>query len=264
MAIARVRGTEDFLDLTLHNFVLDQVEKHLQIYNYSEIQTPILEHTSLFVRSLGAETDVVSKEMYTFQTSGEDSICLRPEATSSGVRAYVENRVEKAPWKVYTYGPMFRHERPQKGRWRQFSQINIEAYASNSIAQDAYFIKMLDALFTEILKLETYVIKLNFLGCSEDRKAHKQSLLEFLETKITEICETCTTRKDKNTLRVFDCKNETCKSLYTKAPKLLDHLCTACSSEWKELTNILQMLSVSFVIDTALVRGLDYYNKTVF
>jgi len=262
--ISRVRGTEDLLDLRLHNFVLDCVKKHLQRYNFSEIQTPILEHTNLFVHSLGTETDVVAKEMYTFNTSSGESICLRPEATASTIRAYFENRIEQAPWKVFTYGPMFRHERPQKGRWRQFSQMSIEVIASDSIAQDAHFIKMLDTLYSDILKLENYVVKLNFLGCSDDRKEHKQALLSFLETVTEKICSTCITRKEKNTLRIFDCKNEADKETYTKAPKLVDHLCRPCNKEWQQLMSMLTMLSVSYVIDPTLVRGLDYYNKTVF
>jgi len=262
--ITRVRGTEDFLDLRLANFVMNQVKTHLQNYNFSEIQTPILEHTKLFVHALGNETDVVSKEMYTFQTSGEDSICLRPEATASIIRACFENRIDQFPWKVFLYGPMFRHERPQKGRWRQFSQISIEVIGSNSIAQDAHFIKMLDTLYTDILKLENYVIKLNFLGCSDDRKEHKKALVAFLDSVAGQICDTCKIRKDKNTLRVFDCKNEHDKELYTKAPKLTDYLCKTCQQEWHDLTTMLSMLSVSYLIDPMLVRGLDYYNKTVF
>lgn len=262
--INRVRGTEDLLDLTLHNFVLETTKKHLSCHNFGEVQTPILEHTNLFVRSLGSETDVVSKEMYTFQQNDGESICLRPEGTASVIRAYIENGVQVQPWKVFTWGPMFRHERPQKGRWRQFTQVSMEVVNSNSIMQDALFLKMLDDLFTRILHLDTYVLKLNFLGCSDDRKNHKAQLLAFLEAATDKICATCMTRKDKNTLRVFDCKNEDCKKLYTTAPTLLNCLCEECQKEWDFLTETLQMLSVNFVVDSMLVRGLDYYNKTAF
>jgi len=262
--IPKVRGTQDFLNLKLQNFVLQQAKKLLQCYNFSEIKTPIIEHTKLFVHSLGKETDVVSKEMYIFNAEKEESICLRPEVTASTTRAYVENRVEQKPWKVFSFGPMFRHERPQKGRWRQFDQLNIEVVNSDSIAQDAYFIKMLDVFFGETLKLENYVIKLNFLGCTKDRQEHKKQLSEFLEKIKDQICDTCQKRKDTNILRIFDCKDETCKKLYQNAPKLTDHLCKDCNDEWEKLQEILQILSVSFIITPQLVRGLDYYNKTVF
>lgn len=262
--IARVRGTEDFLDRRLYNFMFSKIKHHLALYNFNEIETPIIEHTELFIRSVGSETDIVSKEMYIFQTASGESLCLRPEGTASVVRAYVSNSVEQAPWKVFAHGPMFRHERPQKGRWRQFTQTTIEVLNTLSIEQDVQLLKMLDTLFSDVFKLENYVIKLNFLGCFDDRKNHKAALVEFLDTIYDQICQTCQARKDKNTLRVFDCKNETCKALYVKAPKVTDHLCAACGDEWKRVTDLLHVLSVSYVLDPMLVRGLDYYNKTVF
>lgn len=262
---SRVRGTEDLLDLRLQNFVLDQARKFLQIYNYSQIQTPILEHTSLFVRSLGQETDVVTKEMYTFKTSEKgESICLRPEATAGTMRAFLENRIDQTPWKVWSFGSMFRHERPQKGRWRQFEQINVEAVGTKSVAQDAYFIKMLDTFFHESLKLENYVLKINYLGCKADREKHREKLATYLDLVSDKICKTCQVRKEKNILRVFDCKNETCQELYKGAPKLTECLCDDCGDEWIKLQELLELLSVNYIQDSYLVRGLDYYNKTVF
>lgn len=263
MAFTRVRGTEDLLDLKLYNFVVGQAKKHLETYNFVEIKTPIIEHTNLFVRSLGQETDVVTKEMYVFTTEGGDSICLRPEGTAGTMRAFLENHIEDKPWKVWSHGPMFRHERPQKGRWRQFTQINLEVINSNSIAQDAYFLKNVDSFFTNILLLEDYVLKVNFLGCLGDRTKHKEALRKYLD-KSAGICETCLKRKEKNILRVFDCKNESCQEVYKTAPKLTDYLCKECGSEWNKLQELLQVLSVNFVHDPSLVRGLDYYNKTVF
>lgn len=262
--ITRVRGTEDILDLKLYNFMLGKIKQHLAVYNFNHIETPILEHTDLFVRSVGSETDIVTKEMYVMQTASGESLCLRPEGTASVIRAYIENRVETAPWKVFIHGPMFRHERPQKGRWRQFTQTSIEIINAPAIEHDVHLLKMLDTLFTNIFLLDNYILKLNFLGCPDDRKAHKQALLDFLNKHTDKICTTCQLRKEKNTLRVFDCKNENCKALYTKAPKVTDHLCSACDAEWKVLTSNLGMLSVSYVIEPTLVRGLDYYNKTVF
>jgi len=262
--ITRVRGTEDILNVELYNFVLDQIKHHLVAYNFHEIDTPILEPTELFVRAVGQETDIVSKEMYTFQTAGGENICLRPEATASIIRAYIENGVQQSPWKVFVHGPMFRHERPQKGRWRQFNQLSIENINISSIAHDAHFLKMLDSLFGDVFKLENYVVKLNFLGCPEDRKNHKQALYAFLEGEKSRICPTCVVRMDRNTLRVFDCKSEVCQGIYAKAPKITDHLCGACAAEWEKLQHLLKVLSVNYIVDPMLVRGLDYYNHTVF
>jgi histidyl-tRNA synthetase len=260
----RVRGTEDILDLALHNFILETFKKHINAYNFSQIQTPILEPTNLFIRSLGEETDVVTKEMYTFQTSTDESICLRPEATASTMRAFIEAKPTPLPWKVFSYGPMFRHERPQKGRWRQFSQINMEIIGSNAIAQDANFIKMIDHFFNEKLNLENYILKINFLGTKNDREVYKKKLYTFLKKVDKSICNTCKIRKEKNILRVFDCKKKECKEAYLKAPKIIDSLSKTSTQEWENLQDLLAILSVNFVVDPTLVRGLDYYNKTVF
>ena len=164
LLFSRVRGTEDILDVTKYNFLIECARKHIEKYNFSQIETPILEQTNLFVRSLGQETDVVNKEMYVFETGSGESICLRPEATAGTMRAYLENGVARKPWKVWSYGPMFRHERPQKGRWRQFTQINMEVINADSISHDASFLKMLDSFFSDVLLLENYVLKLNFLA----------------------------------------------------------------------------------------------------
>ncbi len=263
--INRVRGTQDILDLTLYNFVLDKIKEHTQLYNFTHIETPILEYTKLFFHSLGSTTDIVSKEMYTFPAkSEEESICLRPEATSGIIRAYHENRIEEKPFKTFSYGPMFRRERPQKGRWRQFDHLNFEVINTASIAQDALFIKMLDSFFSDKLNLENYVLKLNYLGCSKDRKQHKKALKNYLDKVDSKICDTCKVRKDANILRIFDCKNDTCQKVYENAPKLTAFLCDECNSEWKDIKEKLQILSVNFIEDPKLVRGLDYYNKIVF
>ena len=262
--IKRVRGTDDILDLTLYNHLLAMFKKQLFLSNFTEIDTPILEYTDLFIRAVGLDTDIVAKEMYIFKTAGGESICLRPEGTASIVRAYIENRVEISPWKVFIHGPMFRHERPQKGRWRQFNQLSIEIINTKSVEHDAALLAHLNYMFSTIFNLENYLLKLNFLGCVDDRKNHKIALLKFLETIKDEICETCKIRTIKNTLRIFDCKNETCKKLYENASKIIDHLCVECSNEWKLLQSLLVQLEVGFVIDHKLVRGLDYYYNTVF
>ncbi len=260
--ISRIKGTQDFIDLSLLNFVISKIKQHLYHYNFSEISTPILEPTELFTRTLGLQTDVVSKQMYTF---GEDrEICLRPEATAGIVRAFVENSIQQLPWKVFEYGSMFRHERPQKGRFREFHQVSIETIGSNSIAQDAFFIKMLDSLFANTLNLNSYALQINFLGTREDREKHKEALSAFLNTHATKICKTCLERKDSNTMRVFDCKETSCQELYKNAPKITDHLSDESAQEWHELKEQLDLLSVTYIEEPTLVRGLDYYNKTVF
>ena len=260
----RVKGTQDFLDLTLFNSIIDAAKKHLALYNFTEIATPILEPLDLFQRSLGVETDVVTKEMYVIESADEQKICLRPESTASCVRAFVNNHVSTTPWKVFLWGPMFRHERPQKGRYRQFHQLSMEIIGSHSILQDAHFIKMLDRFFSEVLKLDSYALHLNFLGCSADRAAYKEVLREFLAEHASVSCALCLTRKDKNILRVFDCKNEGCQAIYKKAPPLVECLCESCKEEWTTLKDNLEQLSVSYSYVPTLVRGLDYYDKTVF
>jgi histidyl-tRNA synthetase len=261
----RVKGTQDFLDLRIFNFILHQAKKHLSLYHFEEIMTPILEPTELFKRSLGVETDVVSKEMYTVNTGHDsESICLRPEATASTVRAFIENGIQQRPWKVFSWGSMFRHERPQKGRFREFHQLNIEVLGSAAIAQDVALIAMLDRLFHQMLSFDSYALALNFLGCYEDQDNFKKLLHAYLETVSDKICATCKVRKETNILRVFDCKNEQCQSLYQSAPKLTENLCSSCKEEWQQLQDQLEMLSISFTVKPTLVRGLDYYNKTVF
>ena len=186
--ISRVRGTEDLLDLTLRNFCTSAIRKHLAIFNFQEIQTPIIEYTNLFVHAVGQETDIVTKEMFLIdkeKADGDKSICLRPEGTAPIIRACHENGIQRFPWKVFNFGPMFRYERPQKGRLRQFHQFTIETIGTTSVAQDVHFIKMLDALFGKTFLLNNYVIKLNFLGSTEDRLNHKQALLSFLDQHLS-------------------------------------------------------------------------------
>ncbi len=268
--LTRVRGTQDNIDLSLQDFVLVRAREHFNQFNFQEIQTPILEHTAVFTHALGETTDVVSKEMYVFESAQaegdiqETSICLRPEGTAAVIRACHENRIDRFPWKVFLYGPMFRRERPQKGRFRQFHQISLEVIGSAAFEHDVMLIKMLDSLFSEKLHLKNYVLKLNFLGCLDDRKQHKTKLLAFLNEHQQSLCATCVTRKDANTLRVFDCKSQDCHKIYKTAPKLTEHLCEPCAKEWQQIKDLLHVLSVSYIVDDYLVRGLDYYCNIVF
>ena len=263
----KIKGTQDFLDLQLFNFIVDQAKKHLALYNFHEISTPILESTSLFKRSLGMQTDVVTKEMFVIEQEKKDpkdSICLRPEATASTVRAFVENKIQTVPWKVFSWGPMFRHERPQKGRFRQFHQMTIEAIGAGAVEQDVQLIVMLDNFFRKKLFISDSALLINFLGCFEDRVAYKIVLKEFLDVHVGSLCSTCVTRKDSNIMRVFDCKNSSCQQVYIDAPAITGHLCSMCNDEWQQLQEKLSLLSVTFIYKPTLVRGLDYYNKTVF
>ena len=263
--ITRIKGSQDFIDISLLQYAITATRTHLSRYHFDEIITPILESTELFNRSLGTSTDAVSKEMFIIKSlTDPDTICLRPEATASTVRAFVENGISTTPWKVFSCGPMFRYERPQKGRYREFRQITIEMIGAASTTHDAHLIIMLDRLFSEQFKLNNYALSINFLGCLHDRQTYTAALKHFLLTIQDKICALCAHRTDKNTLRVLDCKNESCQALYADAPQLLNHLCNACNIEWQQVQEQLTLLSVSFIIQPRLVRGLDYYNKTVF
>lgn len=265
--ISRVRGTRDILQGQAMNSLRSMLEQHFTNYRYSPIYLPLIESVDLFKRSLGQETDVVSKEMFVVTSSSgqaDESICLRPEATASTVRAFVENGIQETPWKVFTIGEMFRYERPQKGRFRQFYQCSIENIGSEGAAEDALFIQMLHAFFSQTCGLVEYALHINFLGCHQDRIHLKEALHTFLEQHSASLCDTCIYRKEHNILRVFDCKSATCQALYMNAPAITDVLCTACNQEWSDVQHYLQALSISYVHMKHLVRGLDYYNKTVF
>lgn len=261
--VSRVRGTQDFLDLSLYNRMLHEIKSHLDRYHFSEIETPIIEPVELFQRSLGTHTDIVSKEMFVLETAGGEKICLRPEMTASTVRAFVENGIQSVPWKVYSHGSLFRYERPQKGRYRQFHQCNIELLSADSILHDIDLICMLDRLFHERFHLDSYALMINFLGCAQDRVAYKEQLQAFLY-KLQNICQTCVIRREKNPLRVFDCKEVSCQGEYQNAPRIIDSLCDDCEQEWKTVQESLSLLSVTYVVNSRLVRGLDYYDKTAF
>ena len=261
----KIKGTQDLLDLNLLNFLTKITSEHLNLHNFNQIELPILEPAELFKRTVGEQTDIVNKEMFMIEprAGSSESICLRPEATAQTMRAFLENGIQNLPWKVFSFGSMFRYERPQKGRYRQFQQCNIEIIGIESIDQDVLLISMLDNLFSTKLKISSYGLVLNFLGCMQDRTNFRQILTNFLQNN-TNICPTCQTRENTNPLRIFDCKNEDCQKIYLNAPKITTHLCENCNNEWRQLQNHLELLGVSFVVKDNLVRGLDYYNKTVF
>lgn len=262
--IRKVRGTEDFFNFNIELALIEKMRRHLRQHNFHEISLPLFESTDLFARSLGTSTDVVSKEMYTFASAGGESISLRPEATASTIRAFLEAGIQERPWKVFTYGPMFRHERPQKGRWRQFNQFNIESVGTDLILDDALFIRMLNYFFAEKLELKAFALHINWLGTIEDREVFKKELLTFLLPFQNQICQTCQVRLTKNTLRIFDCKNQECQNIYLQAPKLVDALSQESKAQWELIQKTLQDLGISYQINPSLVRGLDYYSGIVF
>lgn len=262
--IKRVRGTQDFLDMCNHDTLAAHVHDHFSRAGFTHIQTPIIELESLFKRSVGEHTDVVSKEMYTFSTNDRETLCLRPEATAGIIRAFLENNVIQRPWQVFTEGPVFRHERPQKGRWRQFSQTSFEVVGTDDLAQHVGFLATLNDFFAHSIGLQDFVLHLNFLGTADDRKAHREALKGFLQTHHEAICATCQTRASTNPLRIFDCKNETCQALYKQAPIITNHLSDHSATRWKKAQEWCSLLSINYIVNPFLVRGLDYYNELVF
>jgi len=234
-------------------------------YGYSEIRTPIVEETQLFARGIGESTDIVTKEMYTFSDRKGRSLTLRPEGTASIVRAYVEHKIHaQRPFsKFYYIGPMFRYERPQTGRNRQFSQVGAEAIGSSSPLADFEIIEVAYSFFRK-LGFKDLVLVLNSLGCSNDRPAFAEALRAYFNDKLQMLCPDCTSRLDKNPLRVLDCKVENCKKLAAGAPTTLQHLCEECKGHLNTLEKLLKRAAVEYVLDPRLVRGLDYYTRTVF
>lgn len=268
--LQRIRGTQDMVDMRAYAALIDAVKQHAATHALAEISTPILEPTELFKRSLGLFTDVVSKEMYTINTSHEqdsrsteESICIRPEMTASTMRAYFNNNIERAPWRVWAHGPVFRHERPQKGRFRQFHQINFEMIGAAHISHDAEMIAMLDSFLRDRLKLNNFSISLNFLGSPIDREVYKTILRKFLDEQ-PHLPQKIRERQETNILRIFDLKDEECQKILANAPVLTDYLSETSEKEWQQVRALLDQLGVAYTINPRLVRGLDYYNKTVF
>ncbi len=237
----------------------------LESFGFSEMQPPVLEHTGLFARSIGAHTDIVEKEMYTFPSSRGASLTLRPEATASVARAYIQHKMyAKDPVaKLYTIGPMFRKERPQKGRYRQFYQINAEVFGVASAYMDAQLVYLLVKFFTRV-GVTGLSVHINSLGCPECRPGFSKSLVEFLGQKEDSLCGDCRRRKEKNPLRVLDCKVPGCREAMEGAPVISDFLCDECRDHFDTLKAALDAAGIEYELDPRLVRGLDYYTKTAF
>ena len=267
MKYKAVKGMEDILpgDAGIWQEIERIARRELEFYGYTEIRTPIAEDTSLFVRSIGDATDIVQKEMYTFSDRKERSLTLRPEGTAPIVRAYVEHSLAaiSPDLKVYYIGPMFRSERPQKGRSRQFHQIGVEIFGTNSSYADAEVITQVNNML-HLFGLEGFTIKLNSLGCKKDKDGFAAKLQKYLEKEKKRLCPDCKERIKKNVLRTLDCKKETCAQVVRNAPNILDSLCVACKSHYEKLKDTLKAVKVPFTETKNLVRGLDYYTGTVF
>lgn len=265
--ISRVPGTHDIIDLSLFNHIITQCAKHLQTYHFTEIATPIIEQKDLYRRLPRFTNDNLSKELLTITSKSktEEAICLRPDAISSFVKAYIENGITQIPWKVYTSGPMFRNVRSERRRKGQFFEVGVGILGVSSISYDIELITMFDRFFSETLSLNGYALILNFLGCSADQREYIKMLKVFLSSdKAQGLCELCKSQTEKNSLRIFNCKNEGCQAISKDAPRIIDNLCTSCATEWIQVQDQLDLLSVTYVWNPFFVPELDHYNRTVF
>jgi len=265
--IQLIRGFKDILPGEVETWQhIEKIARTLfENFGFKEIRIPIMERTELFARSIGEDTDIVEKEMYTFADRKGDLITLRPEATASICRSYIQHKMyaDDPVKKFYTIGPMFRRERPQKGRYRQFYQINVEIFGVSSALADAELIFLLKTL-CEKLTVSDVEAHINSLGCPECRPGFKTRLQEYIASVSDRLCTDCNRRKDRNPLRVLDCKMPSCREAMTEAPSILECLCNVCDSEFKLLQSALGQLNVPYVLDKQLVRGLDYYTRATF
>jgi len=267
MLIQRPKGTNDLLSgkVEIWQYVENILRQMCREYGYEEIRTPVFEHTELFLRGVGETTDIVQKEMYTFQDKGDRSITLRPEGTAGVCRAFAENKLFALPQpvKIYYIGPMFRYEKPQAGRFRQFHQFGVEVFGSTNPAVDAEVITLaMD--FYERLGLKGLEVHLNSVGCHKCRPVHKEKLQEFLRPKLDQFCPTCQGRYERNPLRMLDCKNKLCQELSKGAPTTTVCLCEECAEHFEQVKEYLDKVGVRYQVNPRLVRGLDYYTKTAF
>ncbi len=269
--MSKLHTIKGFADLfspesTLFTFMEDTARRVFGGYGYSELRIPILEYTELFSRSIGAETDVVQKEMYTFADRKGRSLTMRPEATAGIMRAYIENNCQarESVSKFFSFGPMFRYERPQKGRMRQFHQLDCECLGAHEPQADAEVILML-MFFLQELGLTGLALEVNTLGCRECRPAYREALSAFLGALDPEtLCEDCRRRLSTNPMRVLDCKVPGCKAQTENAPRIRDHVCKDCDEHFVAVLRILEQRQVPHVLNPRLVRGLDYYMRTTF
>lgn len=267
MNIKRPRGTNDVMPPVSEHwqFIEAKIKAICKRFGYQEIRTPIFEQTELFARGIGETSDIVQKEMYTFTDRGDRSITLRPEGTAPVVRAFVENKLyaDPLPAKLYYVGPMFRYEKPQAGRYRQFYQFGVEAIGGIDPILDVEMI----TLPIEVYKacgLSEFNVHINSLGCPECRGEYREVLKEKFRPNVDKFCNDCQSRIDRNPLRVLDCKNEKCQALLDDIPLITEYLCPECANHFETVISYLDQLDVEYIVDPKLVRGFDYYTKTVF
>ncbi len=267
MKIQAPKGTRDILPSEIHRwqYVSRVFAGHCERFGYKEIRIPVFEHTELFQRGVGDTTDIVQKEMYTFDDKGGRSITLRPEGTAGVVRSYIENGMSSLPMPIKLYYDItaYRYENVQKGRYREFHQFGVEAFGAAGPEIDVEVISIL-YMFFEKLGLKQTGLNINSIGCPVCRSAYHEKLKDFFRPNLSHFCDDCKNRIEKNPLRIIDCKNEGCKRYIEGAPKLLDNLCDGCRSHFEGLKAGLDNLGISYSIDPNIVRGLDYYTKTVF
>jgi histidyl-tRNA synthetase len=268
MKIRSIRGFHDILPEAIKrwHFIEDAAKRIFELYGFSEIRIPVLEFTDVFARSLGTTTDIVEKEMYTFNDRDGSSLTLRPEGTAGVVRAYIENSMhaKSAITKLYYAGMMFRHERPQKGRFRGFYQIGAELIGPEEPSSDAELVEMLWRFFEEIGLIQFLELEISSLGDQNCRPAYKDKLIEYFTPVKNDLCEDCRRRLETNPLRILDCKQSKCKEIASGAPSMLDHLCEDCKQHFNSVKEDLTRVGVPFSINPKIVRGLDYYTRTVF
>lgn len=267
MAITGIKGFNDILpgEVEKWQYIEAKARAVFERFGFAEIRVPIVEKTELFCRSIGDATDIVEKEMYSFVDKGENAITMRPEGTAGVMRAYIENKLyaQDPVAKLYYMGPMFRYERPQKGRYRQFHQIGAEVTGIDDPKIDAQVLVMLCNFFEE-LGLTEPSLQINSLGCPECRPAYRQALKDFLRARIQNLCDDCKRRVETNPLRALDCKSIHCKEATVDAPSVLEHLCQGCDEHFTEVQHYLNVTGTTYDVNPRMVRGLDYYTRTTF
>ena len=264
--IQSLRGMNDMFapDSERYEYFIETATAIARRYGFSYFEAPILEETALFKRSVGESSDIVGKEMYQFIDKGKNDVCLRPEGTAGVVRAFIQKKLDKQGGihRFFYHGPMFRYERPQKGRLREFHQFGIESFGVGSVVEDATLIMMLVDIL-DALGIG-YKLEINSLGDQNCMPEYRKNLVTFLEVHEAEICEDCQRRMRTNPIRVLDCKNSHCQAIYAEAPKLMQNLCEGCERDFSLLKRLLDESNIAYEVNTHLVRGLDYYSKTAF
>ncbi|MGN1132796.1 MAG: histidine--tRNA ligase [Ruminococcus sp.] len=265
--IKKIKGTEDIMPKDSYRWIFleDIMRRQANAYGYKEVRTPVFEQTSLFSRGVGETTDVVQKEMYTFSTKGDESITLRPEGTAGAARAFLEHSVQNdgLPSKQYYLTTCYRYEKPQAGRQREFHQFGIEVFGTQNPSADAEVISLVNGLF-EILGLSKIRLEINSIGCPKCRSKYHEKLREYFSQYKDKLCDTCLGRLERNPMRIIDCKSPVCSEIAKDAPKMIDFLCEECAEHFEKVKSYLDIAGVKYEVNPTIVRGLDYYTKTVF